>query len=80
MVVAILSLGLAYAPLLPPVTRFELQLARRNGEVFRALLSSTLVTLQGQPYTLATVQHIMERRRLEALEALTRKVREVRDA
>lgn len=55
MVVAILFLGLAYAPLLPPVTRVELQLARKNHAGFWAPLSSTLVTFQGQPYALATI-------------------------
>ncbi len=48
------------------VSGLEIQLARKNGEVFWALLSSTLVTFQGQPYALATIQDITERRRLEA--------------
>ena len=48
------------------VSGVELQLARKSGEVFWALLSSTLVTFQGQPYALVTIQDITERRRLEA--------------
>ncbi len=48
------------------ISGVEIELARKNGEVFWALLSSTLVSFQGQPYALATVQDITERRRLEA--------------
>ncbi len=48
------------------VSGVELQLARKNGEVFWALLSCTLVNVQGQPCALATIQDITERRRLEA--------------
>ena len=44
----------------------ELQMRRKGGEAFWALLSSSLVTFQGQPYALATLQDITERRRLEA--------------
>jgi hypothetical protein len=55
MVVVNLSPGLADAPLLPPVSRVELQLARKNHAGFRAPLSSALVPSQGQPCALATI-------------------------
>ncbi|MEZ5289624.1 MAG: PAS domain S-box protein [Vicinamibacterales bacterium] len=44
----------------------ELQLRRKDGETFWALLSSTIVMLEGHPYALTTLQDVTERRELEA--------------
>ncbi|MCC6990727.1 MAG: PAS domain S-box protein, partial [Acidobacteria bacterium] len=48
------------------VSGFELQLRRKNGEQFWGLLSSSQITLNGEPYSLNTVQDITARRELEA--------------
>jgi PAS domain S-box-containing protein len=44
----------------------EAQLRRKTGQVFWALFSSSLVTIDGEPYILSTLQDVTERRQLEA--------------
>ena len=56
------------------VSGVEIQLRRKSGEVFWGLLSSSVVTFQGQPYALAILQDITERRRLEARILQTQKM------
>ncbi|MGE0814688.1 MAG: PAS domain S-box protein [Vicinamibacterales bacterium] len=48
------------------ISGIELQLRRKDGETFWALLSATIVMLGGRPYALTTLQDVTERRELEA--------------
>ena len=48
------------------VTGRELQLRRKNGERFWALVNTSQITFDGEPYRLNTIQDITERRELEA--------------
>ncbi len=48
------------------VSALELQLRRKDGRPFWALLNSIVVTFQGQPFALTTLQDITEHRELES--------------
>ena len=48
------------------VTGLEVHLRRKNGEGFWALVNTNLITFDGEPYRLNTLQDITERRELEA--------------
>ena len=45
---------------------FEVRLRRKGGEEFWALFSGSVIAIDGEPYSLTTLQDITERRQLEA--------------
>lgn len=49
------------------ITGFEAQFRRRNGEVFTALCSGTLVTISDRPYAINSIQDITEAKHATAI-------------